>query len=445
MDKTTRIMDNGKASDKTDGKNDNEPRKDTDKNKEQNKKTGEEETKKEKERERYGAELTVEVVVDGGSAVSIMDLLKEQCGVVDGCRVNGDEGPSGGGVAGGEDGAKRSAKQSGGGTDGSSGGGKKCQSPGVVEDISEASEMEEGEPDVGEGTMGAMVFEGSNGKPRGRGMRRGRNEEKGTSSENARLTAKRKADKERETEKRRASSTEGEVKNARKVEDDGEGRMIGVQYQYMGETFKLINVYAHNKRKVFFEGLDGKCEGNCLIVGDFNVVQGAIIINLVGGIKRGDQENKHKTQEGKNMLDRRREKRVKGELVKEAAKIDREIGRDLGEYTRIKDELEGIERDKCRGAIVRSRAKYAMEGERCTSFFLGLEKSKQESKYLKQVEGKDGRKSTDLVGIAEREMEGRDMQNEGIINSMKKMLRCLEDETFEVKREGSCYKWVHSE
>ncbi|KAF3859843.1 hypothetical protein F7725_000098 [Dissostichus mawsoni] len=102
------------------------------------------------------------------------------------------------------------------------------------------------------------------------------------------------------------------------------------------------------------------------------------------------------------MLDRRREKRVKGELVREAEKIDREIGRDLGEYTRIKDELEGIERDKCRGAIVRSRAQYAMEGERCTSFFLGLEKSKQERNYLKQVEGKDGRKITDFVGIAER-------------------------------------------
>ncbi|KAI4812923.1 hypothetical protein KUCAC02_024285 [Chaenocephalus aceratus] len=117
---------------------------------------------------------------------------------------------SGGGVAGGEDGAKRSAKQSSGeadgrsgGADGSSGGGRKCQSPGEVENISEASEMEEGEPDVGEDPMGVMVFGGSSGKPRGR------DEEKRTSSENARLKCK--ADKERETEKRRASSTGGEV------------------------------------------------------------------------------------------------------------------------------------------------------------------------------------------------------------------------------------------
>ncbi|KAF3842914.1 hypothetical protein F7725_001763 [Dissostichus mawsoni] len=34
------------------------------------------------------------------------------------------------------------------------------------------------------------------------------------------------------------------ARNARMVEDDGEGRMIGVQYEYMGDMFKLINVYA---------------------------------------------------------------------------------------------------------------------------------------------------------------------------------------------------------
>ncbi|KAI9534626.1 hypothetical protein NQZ68_012859 [Dissostichus eleginoides] len=119
-------------------------------------------------------------------------------------------------MVGGEDGAKRSAKQSSGGTEGSSrgaegsgSGGKKCRSPGVVEDISEASEMEEGE--LEEGPVDTKVFGSPNDEPRGRGMRRNRSEEKKTSSENAGLTARRKADKERETEKRRVSSTEGEL------------------------------------------------------------------------------------------------------------------------------------------------------------------------------------------------------------------------------------------
>ncbi|KAI4830551.1 hypothetical protein KUCAC02_002175 [Chaenocephalus aceratus] len=60
-----------------------------------------------------------------------------------------DEGLSGGGAAGGEDGAKKSARQSGRGAEWSSGGGKKCRSPGVVEDISEASERAQQRGELG--------------------------------------------------------------------------------------------------------------------------------------------------------------------------------------------------------------------------------------------------------------------------------------------------------
>ncbi len=38
------------------------------------------------------------------------------------------------------------------------------------------------------------------------------------------------------------------------------------------------------------------------------------------------------------------------------------------------------EKEKCEGAIVRSRAQYAAEGERCTKFFLNLEEKKQRKK-----------------------------------------------------------------
>ncbi|KAF3837710.1 hypothetical protein F7725_009478 [Dissostichus mawsoni] len=45
----------------------------------------------------------------------------------------------------------------------------------------------------------------------------------------------------------------GVVKNARMVEDDGEGRMIGVQYEYMGEMFKLIKcMHLMGKRRERF-------------------------------------------------------------------------------------------------------------------------------------------------------------------------------------------------
>lgn len=58
------------------------------------------------------------------------------------------------------------------------------------------------------------------------------------------------------------------------------------------------------------------------------------------------------------------------------------------------------------GAIVRSRARYVIEGEKCTGFFLGLEKSKQKRDYLEQVERKQAERMRDLVGIAERVESG---------------------------------------
>lgn len=38
-------------------------------------------------------------------------------------------------------------------------------------------------------------------------------------------------------------------------------------------------------------------------------------------------------------------------------------------YIEVKMALEKYEREKCRGAILRSKAKYTLEGEKCTGFF----------------------------------------------------------------------------
>lgn len=45
-------------------------------------------------------------------------------------------------------------------------------------------------------------------------------------------------------------------------------------------------------------------------------------------------------------------------------------------------ELKNMEKTKSEGAIIRSRAKYAVEGEKRTAFFLNLEKIKQEQCYI---------------------------------------------------------------
>lgn len=56
---------------------------------------------------------------------------------------------------------------------------------------------------------------------------------------------------------------------------------------------------------------------------------------------------------------------------------------------------------KRRGLIIRSRAQYAIEGERCTSFFLGMEKKKQSKCYVDELENEKGEVVNDFVSILE--------------------------------------------
>ena len=104
----------------------------------------------------------------------------------------------------------------------------------------------------------------------------------------------------------------------------------------------------------------------------------------------------------RNRKEREKERKLKEELERETEKIEKEGEDDLNNYIRIREELKEIEHSRCMGAIVRSRARYVVEGEKCTKFVLGLEKSKQKRIYLEQVEGKKGEIITDFVGIAER-------------------------------------------
>ncbi len=68
---------------------------------------------------------------------------------------------------------------------------------------------------------------------------------------------------------------------------------------------------------------------------------------------------------------------------------------------RLKTELEEYEKEKSKGAIIRSRAQYALEGERSTKFFLNLENKKQRRKHIAELENGKGEKINDVVGIIE--------------------------------------------
>ena len=329
----------------------------------------------------------------------------------------------------------------------------------------------------------------------------------------------------------------GVIGNVRRCEDEGDGRMIGIKFEYKNEEMKLVNVYMPNEekeRKVMIEKMGTMCDDNCMIVGDFNVwcekldvstnmhfkndttrevlkklksmkglsdvwrernperrafsrtqlVKGELKqsrIDLVlstksiaerikeieyrtttysdhkelkftigGGTKRrggglwcmngellrdekykkevreyirwekddrmyeedigrwweGVKEGvrtmsiKHSRKRGKTQ--REKEKKLKEELREEEKKAEEDGKYDLGEYIKKKDELKEIEQGKCKGAIIRSKARDVVEGEKCTGYFLGLEKVRQKNNYFEQVEGKRGERITDFVGIVER-------------------------------------------
>lgn len=90
-------------------------------------------------------------------------------------------------------------------------------------------------------------------------------------------------------------------------------------------------------------------------------------------------------------------------LREELVKAEDEEGYSMEKYLEVKMALEKYEREKCRGAILRSKAKYALEGEKCTGYFLGLEKRRQsKTQYISEINTKEGKTTKDYVEILER-------------------------------------------
>ena len=99
------------------------------------------------------------------------------------------------------------------------------------------------------------------------------------------------------------------------------------------------------------------------------------------------------------------EKELRERVRIELSRAEDEEGYRVENYIVAKMKLERYEREKCRGAILRSKAKYALEGERCTGYFLGLEKRKQNRTYINEINNKKGEIIEDYVEILERVQE----------------------------------------
>lgn len=69
------------------------------------------------------------------------------------------------------------------------------------------------------------------------------------------------------------------------------------------------------------------------------------------------------------------------------------------EYLTIKAELDNLEIKRCRGAILRAKASYTVQGERSTAYFFGLEKQKQTKCFIESLVDKSGKVVTGKSGI----------------------------------------------
>ncbi len=103
----------------------------------------------------------------------------------------------------------------------------------------------------------------------------------------------------------------------------------------------------------------------------------------------------------RHFMRRSKAESLENALKEEAEKI--ENNPEYGEegFVRLKTELEEYKKEKSKGAIIRSRAQYALEGERSTKFFLNLENKKQRRKHIAELENGKGEKINDFVGIIE--------------------------------------------
>lgn len=96
-----------------------------------------------------------------------------------------------------------------------------------------------------------------------------------------------------------------------------------------------------------------------------------------------------------------RKRKKENALWEEFVRLRGENVIDTAHLVKIQDEMDMLEKIKCDGAIVRSRAKYVIEGERNTRYFLNLERQRQEQCSLSVLVDKDGTVIKDFVPLIE--------------------------------------------
>lgn len=95
-----------------------------------------------------------------------------------------------------------------------------------------------------------------------------------------------------------------------------------------------------------------------------------------------------------------------------------------------------IEEEKCKGAMLRSQAKYTVEGEKCNRLFFHLEKSRGRVEIIKELKSRDVQVVSDTEGILKEvksfyeelfKSEGGDEEKRNILSKRITRKVCEED------------------
>ncbi|VDI42306.1 Hypothetical predicted protein [Mytilus galloprovincialis] len=78
---------------------------------------------------------------------------------------------------------------------------------------------------------------------------------------------------------------------------------------------------------------------------------------------------------------------------------------DVAQYENLKLDLSVYEEQKCKGAILRSKAFWATESDKCTKYFLQMEKQKQESHCIKELLNENNESVTNTEGILDTQYD----------------------------------------
>ena len=123
----------------------------------------------------------------------------------------------------------------------------------------------------------------------------------------------------------------------------------------------------------------------------------------------------------------RRERELREQITTELQLIDSEPDRDNQDLKLWEKQLGDIEKGRCRGAAIRSKIQTVVEGEKCTAFFLGLEKYKQGKLRINELKNENGKteKEADKILDVVRDFYAKLFSNEVVNNpeTTKEMLK----------------------